>query len=157
MVAKERKEGGGGGGRVTFYFNGKVKEEDSPSELDNESDLSEDEWGEGREERECAETEKYIKMAPAVFTMTYLELVLDEINPLEFLHLDVEGLEAYALRGAGEALRGEKYTCFVVCEVWDERDRKRRYLSLRDADGSGPPCDDVLAAMIEHPNFEQNR
>ena len=94
--------------------------------MDNDSDLSEDEWGEGREERECAETEKYIKMAPAVFTMTYLELVLDEINPLEFLHLDVEGLEAYALRGAGEALRGVNDSCFVVCEVWYERDRKRR-------------------------------
>ena len=41
-----------------------------------------------------------------------------------------------------EALRGVKDTCVVVCEVWDERERKRRYLTLRDADGSSPPCDD---------------
>ena len=72
------------------------------------------------------------------------------------MHFDVEGWEVYALRGAREALRGFKYTYFVVFEVWYERDRKRRYIALRDADGSGPPCDDILAAMAEHPNFERN-
>ena len=53
-------------------------------------------------------------MAPVVFTMTCLDFVLDEIKPVEFLHLDVEGWEAYALRGAGEGLRGVNETCFVV-------------------------------------------
>ena len=72
---------------------------------------------------------------------SWLDFILDEIEPLGFLHLDVEGWEAYSLRRAGEALRGVIDTCFVICEVWDDRDRKRRYLPLSDADGSGPPCD----------------
>ena len=46
--------------------------------------------------------------------MTCLDYVLDEINPLGFLHLGVEGWEAYSLCGAGEALRGVNDTCFVV-------------------------------------------
>ena len=92
--------------------------------------------------------------------MTCLDFVLDEINPLGFLHLDVEGWEAYSLHGAGKSLCGVNDTCFVVCEVWDERDRKRRrrkrrHLSLRDANGFRPPCDDFLAAMAEHPNFKR--
>ena len=96
-------------------------------------------------------------MAPAVFTIICLDSVLDEMNPPGSLHLDVEGWEAYDLRGTGEALRGVNNTSFIVCEVWDERYRKRRYLDLREASGSGPPCDDVLAAMAEHPNFERNQ
>ena len=60
--------------------------------------------------------EKKIKMAPAVFTMTCLDFVLDEIKPLGFLHLDVESRETYALRGAGVALRSVDETCFVFCE-----------------------------------------
>ena len=50
--------------------------------------------------------EKNIKTDWAVFTMTCLNFVLDKINPLSFLHLDVERWEAYSLRGDGEALRG---------------------------------------------------
>ena len=30
-----------------------------------------------------------------------------------------------------------------------------RHLAFRDADGFGSPCDDVLAALVEYPNFEQ--
>ena len=67
----------------------------------------------------------------------------------------MEGWETYALRGAGVALCGVNNTCFVVCEVWDERDRNRRHIAFRDADGFGPPCDDILAAMAENPNFER--
>ena len=62
--------------------------------------------GEGIKDGEDLEKEKKIKMTPAVFTMTCLYFVLDEINPLGFLHLDVEEWEAYALRGGVEALRG---------------------------------------------------
>ena len=64
-------------------------------------DSSEEEWEESREDGEDTDKEKKIKMARAVFTMTCFNFVLDEIKPLEFLHLDVEGWKAYALRGAG--------------------------------------------------------
>ena len=86
--------------------------------------------------------------------MTCLDLVLDKINPLGFLHLDVEGWDTYALLGAGEALRGIDNTCFVVCEVWYERYRKRRHLFHRDAYGFRPPYDNVISAIVEYPNFE---
>ena len=51
--------------------------------------------------------------------MACLDFVLDEINPLGFLHLDVEGWETYDLSESGVAFRGVDNTCFVVCEVWD--------------------------------------
>ena len=69
----------------------------------------------------------------------------------------MQGWEAYDLHGAGDELHGDNDKCFVFCEVWDERDRKRMYSALRYANGSGPPCDNILAAMADHPNFEQNR
>ena len=59
------------------------------------------------------------------------------------------------MHGAVVSLRGVNVTCFVVCEVQDNTVRKRRHLAFRDADGFGPPCNDVLAAMEEHPNFER--
>ena len=146
----------GGGRRVSFYFVGKGEEEDSPSKLDDDSDSSEDEWGEGREDGEDADKENNIKTARAVFIMTCLEFVLDDVKPLSFLHFDVEGWETYALRGAGVALHGVDNTCFVVCEVWDERDRKRRHISPSGTPiVFGTPCDDVLAVMAEHSNFER--
>ena len=53
-------------------------------------------------------------MAPAVFTMTCLDSVLDKINPLRFLILDVEGWDTYVLRGAGVALCGVNDTCSTL-------------------------------------------
>ena len=82
-------------------------------------DSSEDERGEGIEDREDADKEKNIKTDRAVFTMTCLDFVLDKINPLGFLHLDVEGWETYALCGSGVELCGIYDICFVACEVWD--------------------------------------
>ena len=79
--------------------------------------------------------------------MTCLDFVLDKIKPLGFLHLDIEGWENYALRGGVVSLRFVGDTFFVVCEVWDDRDRKRRCLALGNANGFSPPCDYVLAAM----------
>ena len=38
--------------------------------------------------------------------MTCLGFVFDKINPLGFLHLNVEGCDTYALLGTGVALRG---------------------------------------------------
>ena len=61
-----------------------------PYKLENDSDLSEHEWGEGREEEEDVDKEKEIKTARAVFTITCLNFALDEIKPLEFLYLAVE-------------------------------------------------------------------
>ena len=147
MSTKDREEGGGAGGGVSFYFFGKGEEEELPSESDGESDSSEDELGGGREDGEDADKEKEIKTDWAVFTMTCLNFVLDEINPLGFLYLEVEGWETYTLRGAGVALCGVDDICFVVCEVCGDRDRKRRHITLRDADGFGTPCNDILAAM----------
>ena len=53
------------------------------------------------------------------------------------------------------ALRSVGENCSVVCEVWDDRERKRRHTPLRDSDGFRHPCDNVLSAMAEHPNFER--
>ena len=80
MATKDCKEGVGGG--LPFYFNSKSEEEDLPSESDDNSDLSKIEWGEEREYGENADKEKKIKTAQVVFTMTWLDSVLDEINLL---------------------------------------------------------------------------
>ena len=77
-------------------------------------------------------------------------LRLGRDKALGLLHLDVEGWDTYALRGAGVALHGVDDTCFVVCEVSEERDRKRRNIALSDANVLVPLCKDVLAAMVEH-------
>ena len=87
--------------------------------------------------------------------MACLEFVLDEIKTLGILNLEMEGWENYALHGSGVALCGIENTCFVVCEVWGDRDRKRRNSPLRDANGFRPPCDDALTSMAEHPNFKR--
>ena len=89
MAAKEREEGGGVEGEYLFYFNGTGKGEDSPSELDDDSYSLEDKWGEGREYGEDMEKVKKTKTAQAVFTMTCLDFVLENINPLGFLHINV--------------------------------------------------------------------
>ena len=81
-----------------------------------------------------ADKKKKINMARAVFNMACLNFVLEEIKPLRSLHLDVEGWDNYELRGSGVALRGVDNTCFIACEVWDERDGKSMHLALRDAD-----------------------
>ena len=156
MGGRKRAQGRrGGGGIVYFYFNGKDEEEDLPSELENDLHSSENKWGEGREDGEDADKEKNIKTAWAFFTITCLDFVLDKIKPLGFLHLNMEGWDTYTLCGPGVALPGVDYISFVVCEVWDERDSKRRHIALRDANGFGPTCDNVLTAMAEHPNFER--
>ena len=96
--------------------------------------------GEGREYREDVDKEKKIKTDLAISTVTCLDFILDDINPLgNFLHLNVEGWETYALHGYGVALHGVDNACFIVCEVWDERDRKRRHLNLREDNRFGPP------------------
>ena len=77
-----------------------------PSKSDDDSDSSEDEWGEGIEDGEDADREKKITTSQSFVTMTCLKFVLDKINSLGFLHLNVEGWETYALRGSVVALCG---------------------------------------------------
>ena len=72
--------------------------------------------GEGIKCGEDVDKDKKVKTDWAVFTMTCLDFVLDEIKPLGFLHLEVESWETYALRGARVALRSVDKTCFVFCE-----------------------------------------
>ena len=47
--------------------------------------------------------------------MTCLNLVLDKMNPLCFLHLNVEEWETYALREDEMEFHSIDDTCFVVC------------------------------------------
>ena len=77
--------------------------------------------------------EKKINIARAVFTMACLNFVLEDIKPLRFLHLDVEGWDTYKLRGSRVAICGVDNTCFIVCEVLDERYGKSRNLALKYA------------------------
>jgi FkbM family methyltransferase len=83
--------------------------------------------------------------------MISLDSMKEEILPLGLLHLDVEGWEPRALLGAREILEqtsaGTK--CFVVAEVWNERDCKRRGM------GEAKPDDGVIAAMQQHPHFQR--
>ena len=96
-------------------------------------------------------------MAPAVFTMTCLHFVVDEIKPLGFLHLDVEGWEAYALCGMERHSAVSRLHTSLSVRCWMRGIGREMNLALMDADGSGPPYDDFIAAMAEHPNFERNQ
>ncbi|GMH61495.1 hypothetical protein TrRE_jg10306 [Triparma retinervis] len=60
------------------------------------------------------------------FRMIALDSMIDEISPLGLLHLDVEGWEAKALKGASQVLRRSSEPCFVIAEVWEEKDCARR-------------------------------
>ena len=64
-------------------------------------------------------------------------------------------METYTLCGAKVALLGVSDTYFVDCEVGDDRDRKSRHNTLKDADGFGSPCDNILITMAEYPIFER--
>ena len=65
--SRGRRRGGGG---VSFYLDNNVEEEDLPSKLDDDSDSSEDEWGEGIEDGEDADREKKITTSQSFVTMT---------------------------------------------------------------------------------------
>ena len=69
--------------------------------------------GEGREYGEDVDKDKKVKTDWAVFTMTCLDYIVDEINPLGFLYLNMEGWETYALRGSEVALRSVGENCSV--------------------------------------------
>lgn len=114
-----------------FYFNG---EEANGEESASESDDSDDEEG-GVES-----------------TMISLDSIKDEILPLGLLHLDVEGWESKALLGASDILRETTTDCYIICEVWDERDRKMRKKAIREDTLAGR---DVLTLMGKFPQFER--
>jgi len=117
-----------------FYFDSQMQ--DGGNESSSESDSSDDEDN----------NDKGIAMIS-------LDSMKNEINPLGLLHLDVEGWEARALHGANEILSEIKDTCYIVCEVWDEKDRKKRHKAVVDAEGK--PGDAVLAAIEAYSQFER--
>ncbi len=122
---------------IALYYNGiqNEYEYESPSE----SESSDDEKDESS-------------------SMISLDSMMEEILPLGFLHLDVEGWEVEALRGADKILKETNNVCYVVCEVWDIKDKKRRHLAVRDTlteDGDGEPGHGVLTSMAAYPQFER--
>jgi hypothetical protein len=116
-----------------FYFDGRAKQNGNESASESESDDEDDNDG--------------------GISMISLDSIKHEILPLGLLHLDVEGWESRALNGSTEILSETTNTCFVICEVWDEKDRKKRHKAIIDAEGK--PGDDVLAAMEMYPQFER--
>jgi len=131
------KEAVGIGEKSVFYFDGRLNtSNDSSSE--SESDDDDDE-----------KNNEHDTKVP----MISLDHMKEEILPLGLLHLDVEGWEARALNGAQEILSQIHATCFIVAEVWDEKDRKKRHKAIIDPDCKSG--DDVLAAMAPYHQFER--
>jgi hypothetical protein len=121
------------GERSTFYFDGCSNSNDSASESGSEDDESNDDDGNT--------------------PMISLDSIKEEILPLGFLHLDVEGWEARALNGAQEIISQINDTCFIVAEIWDEKDCKKRQKAVINPDCR--PGDDVLASMMPFDQFER--
>lgn len=83
--------------------------------------------------------------------MISLDSMAEEIGKLGLLHLDIEGWEARALKGASNILRGIDHTCFIIAEVWDDRDLKKRHKAVLDP----RPDDEILEIMSTFSNFER--
>lgn len=110
------------------------------------------------------------------FQMISLDSMYDIIMPLGLLHLDIEGWEPAALRGASTILTDTKkklkssFSCYIICEVWDSKDEKRRSLAVRresttiigknsknnnDKKHHYSSSKAVLDIMITHSHFER--
>mmetsp|Transcript_11635 Transcript_11635/g.21760 ORF Transcript_11635/g.21760 Transcript_11635/m.21760 type:complete len:361 (-) Transcript_11635:1809-2891(-) len=123
-----------------FYFNGTSRNYPTENESDSESQ-SDDEM----------ESDAGVEDVP----MISLDSIQNEILPLGILHLDVEGWEAKVLRGAKEILNQVTNTCYIIAEVWDEKDRRmRRTASSFHSDGSDPE-EEILNIMKDYPQFER--
>lgn len=128
-----------------FYFDATcldhTNQHDSESESDDEiNDDDDDDNGDGMEE----------------VRMISLDSMQSEILPLGILHLDVEGWEAKALKGAKEILCQVNNTCYIIAEVWGEKDRKmrRRASPLLHSDGCDPQ-EEILNFMKNHSQFHR--
>lgn len=125
------------GKKSLFYFDGQHVNDSNDSSSESNSD------DEDESDNEDAEQ----------IPMISLDHMKEEILPLGLLHLDVEGWEARALKGAQDILSQINATCFIVAEIWDEKDRKKRQKAVID-----PDCEsgfDVLAAMKPYQQFER--
>lgn len=131
-IKNDMQEGG------VFYFDGTCGNNSTENDSDSESQ-SDDEID--------SDDVEQVKMIS-------LDSIQNEILPLGILHLDVEGWEARAIRGANEILSQVNKTCYIIAEVWDEKDRKmrRRASSTFNTDGSIPE-EEILTIMNDHPQF----
>lgn len=137
-----------------FYYNGDLGFDDKlyNPESGSESDSSE-------------EDTNHLSSLP----MISLDSIKSQIMPLGLLHLDVEGWEAQALKGATSILKESNHTCFIICEVWDEKDRRRRQKALEnrvtletDVNSDGrlsvddyemSPEDEIVSIMAQYKQF----
>jgi FkbM family methyltransferase len=85
--------------------------------------------------------------------MISLNSIKNEILPLGMLHLDIEGWEARALRGANDILHQVNHNCFIIAEEWDKRDRKSRRIALLDSNSSTE--EEIIEIMKEFVQFER--
>ena len=112
-----------------YYFNG---DNDMQSDSGSESDSSDDDES-------------------VSIRMISLDSIKSEILPVGLLHLDVEGWEPQALNGATSILEEMKDTCFIICEVWDDKDRRRRKNAI--ADNIVTAEDEIVDIMARFPHF----
>jgi FkbM family methyltransferase len=88
--------------------------------------------------------------------MISLDSMKDDIMPLGFLHLDVEGWESQALLGASAILQQTLSNSYIICEVWDKKDRMRRKKAIESQTqyGTNIPsnslCDDGHGEKEQH-------
>ena len=73
---------------------------------------------------------------------------IPEMHPLGLLHLDVEGWESDVIRGASNLLEKTLSPCFVIAEVWDDKDCKRRGVG-------GGAEEKIEAVMHSYTSFER--
>ncbi len=146
--------GGSESKRSLFYYNGILGFDDKTynPESGSESDSSE-------------EDTNHLSSLP----MISLDSIKSQIIPLGLLHLDVEGWEAQALKGATSILKESNDTCFIICEVWDGKDRRRRQKALEnrvtletDRNNEGEfiiddyemsPEDEIISIMAQYKQF----
>ena len=93
--------------------------------------------------------------------MITLDSMYDVLHPVGFFHLDVEGWESRVLSGASRLLRSvvsspstSSACCYVVAEVWEERNARIGRDGVLTIRGFSPvPIKDIEVVMREHGHF----
>ena len=80
--------------------------------------------------------------------MVSLDSIVESISPLGILHLDVEGWEAQVLKGANEVLEKSGDRCWIIAEVWEDKDCLRRGVE-------GGMEKKIEAVMSQHVEFKR--